>query len=48
MAQCRHQCYRCKNYNGYYIINESKFEKTKYGYCMVTRETRNIRDGCEY
>lgn len=40
-------CYRCKNFERFYIKGNVRFNKTELGRCCVKREIVNYFGGCE-
>lgn len=41
------QCFRCANFQRYYIRKVKHFEKTKLGKCLKEDETVNCMNGCD-
>lgn len=41
------ECYKCRNFNRYYVKRNKEFHKVRFGWCCKKKETQSIHETCE-
>ncbi len=41
------ECYRCRHFDRYYVVNDGRYVKTRYDICLKSKSNVEIHDGCD-